>query len=65
MLIERDGIVVSHGNLFFLIPDRAFANPAERLSFIRDVYGRLSESARTLSEKFVRPALAAGEKGAA
>jgi hypothetical protein len=65
MLIERDGIVVSHGNLFFLIPDRAFANPAERLSFVRDVYGRLSESARALSEKFVRPALAAGEKGAA
>jgi hypothetical protein len=62
MLLERDGIVVSHGSLFFLIPDKAFANAAERLSFIRDVYGRLSESARALSEKHVRPALAEGEK---
>ena len=26
MMLERDGIVVSHGSLFFLIPDKAFAN---------------------------------------
>jgi hypothetical protein len=65
MLIERDGVVVSHGNLFFLVPDKAFASAAERLSFIRDVYGRLSESAQALSAKYVRPVLAAAEKRAA
>ena len=64
MLLERDGIVVSHGNLFFLIPDKAFASAAERLSFIRDVYGRLSESARALSEKHIRPVLTESEKRA-
>jgi hypothetical protein len=64
MLLERDGIVVSHGNLFFLIPDRAFAGPAERLAFIRDVYGRLSESARAISEKHLRSVLTENEKRA-
>lgn len=64
MLLERDGIVVSHGNLFFLIPDKAFANAAERLSFIRDVYGRLSESARALSDKHIGPALTESGKPA-
>jgi len=64
MLLERDGVVVSHGNLFFLIPDKAFANAAERLSFIRDVYGRLSESARALSQKHIGPALAESGKPA-
>jgi hypothetical protein len=64
MLLERDGVVVSHGNLFFLIPDKAFANAAERLAFIRDVYGRLSESARALSEKHIGPALTESEKRA-
>jgi len=64
MLLERDGIVVSHGSLFFLIPDRAFAGPAERLAFIRDIYGRLSESARAISEKHLRSVLAENEKRA-
>jgi len=64
MLLERDGVVVSHGNLFFLIPDKAFASAAERLSFIRDVYGRLSESARALSQKHIVPALAESGKPA-
>jgi hypothetical protein len=57
MLIEPDGVVVSHGSLFFLVPDAAFANPGERLAFIRDVYGRLSENARAISEKFILPEL--------
>jgi hypothetical protein len=65
MLLEHDGIVVSHGNLFFLIPNKAFASAAERLSFIRDVYGRLSESARALSEKHIAPALTESAKRAA
>jgi len=57
MLLDRDGVVVSHGNLFFLIPDRAFAGPEDRLAFIREVYGRLGERARSISEKHVTLAL--------
>ena len=57
MLLERDGVVLSHGNLFFLVPDTAFASPEERLSFIREIYGHLSEKARAISEKHLQPAL--------
>jgi len=57
ILLDHDGVIVSHGNLFFLIPDRAFAGPAERLAFIRDVYGRLGERARSISEKHVSAVL--------
>jgi beta-lactamase superfamily II metal-dependent hydrolase len=57
MLIEHDGVVVSHGRLFFLVPDAAFADAAERLAFIGDVYGRLNEEARARSEKHIRPVL--------
>ena len=57
MLLERDGVVLSHGNLFFLVPDTAFSSPEERLSFIRDIYGHLSEKARAISEKHIQPAL--------
>jgi hypothetical protein len=60
VLIERDGVVLSHGNLFWLVPDTAFASPAERLGFIRDVYDRLEEKARAASERHVRPMLEAG-----
>jgi len=27
ILVDHDGVIVSHGNLFFLVPDRAFAQP--------------------------------------
>lgn len=64
LLLEHDGVVVSHGNLFFLIPDRAFAGAADRLAFIRDVYGRLSENARKISERHVRSALEDGAQQA-
>src|SRR5882672_9899046 len=57
MLLERDGVVLSHANLFFLVPNTAFASPEERLSFIREIYGHLSEKARAISEKHVQPAL--------
>jgi hypothetical protein len=60
MFVERDGVVVSHGNLFFLIPNLAFADGDERLGFVRDVYGRLSETARALSERHVRAVLRHG-----
>jgi hypothetical protein len=58
MLLEPDGVAVSHGSLFFLIPDTAFADAAERRAFIRDVYARLDEDARAISVKHVGPALA-------
>jgi hypothetical protein len=66
MLLERDGVVLSHGNLFFLVPNTAFASPEERLSFIREIYGHLSEKARAISEKHIQPALgpAIGPAGA-
>jgi len=57
MLLERDGVVLSHANLFFLVPNTAFASPEERLSFIREVYGHLSEKARAISKEHVQPAL--------
>jgi hypothetical protein len=57
MLLERDGVVLSHANLFFLVPNTAFASPEERLSFIREIYGHLSEKARAISEKHVQPAI--------
>jgi hypothetical protein len=59
MLLEPDGIVVSHGNIFFLVPDQAFADSDERLAFIRDVYGRLNEAARARSERHLRLAIGA------
>jgi hypothetical protein len=57
MLMEHDGVVVSHGNLFFLIPDSAFAGSDERNAFIRDVFGRLNAEARSRSERSMRPVL--------
>jgi hypothetical protein len=60
MLLERDGVLLSQGNLFFLIPDKAFTSADERTAFIRDIYGRMSESARAISEKHVQAALREG-----
>lgn len=57
LLIEPDGVVISHGILFWLIPDTAFPSPEARLAFIRDVYSRLNDRARALSEPHVRPLL--------
>lgn len=59
MMVEPDGVVVSHGSMFFLIPNSAFADKAERDAFVRDVYGRLNEAAVERSEKFIRPLLGA------
>jgi len=59
MVMERDGVAVSHGSLFFLIPDGAFANVQERNAFIGEVFGRLGAEARGRSEKRMRPVLSA------
>jgi hypothetical protein len=63
--MEHDGVAVSHGSLFFLIPDGAFADLQERNAFIRDVFGRLGAEARARSEAFVRPVLDASAGAAA
>src|SRR5262245_57153834 len=65
MLLEHDGVVLSHANLFFLVPNTAFASPEERLTFIREVYGHLSENARAITEKHVSAALVENKKSAA
>jgi len=57
MFMEHDGVVVSHGNLCFLVPDTAFKDADERISFIRDVFGRLGEEARSRSERGMRSVL--------
>jgi hypothetical protein len=60
LLIEHDGVVLSHGSLFWLVPDAAFSDSAERHGFIRDVYDRLSDKARSMSERHVGTVLEAG-----
>jgi len=65
LLLVHDAVVVSHGALFFLVPDAAFAGAGDRLAFIREVYSRLSEKARSISEKHVRAALSQGEQPSA
>jgi hypothetical protein len=62
LLLVHDGVVVSHGGLFFLVPDAAFAGAGDRLAFIREVYSRLSDNARSISEKHVRAALSHAEQ---
>lgn len=62
MLMEHDGVVVSHGILFFLVPDAAFADAGQRLAFIRDVYGRLGDKARAASDKYILPVLDGGAR---
>jgi hypothetical protein len=62
VLLEGDGIAVSHGNLFFLIPDTAFADAAERLAFIRDIYPRLGTQAQAVSFKHIGPLLEEAER---
>ena len=57
MLMERDGVAISHGSLFFLIPNSAFADLAERDALVRDVFPRLNANAQARSEKHIRPIL--------
>ena len=57
MLMDRDGVAISHGGLFFLIPDSAFVDLSERNALVRDVFGRLGPEARDRSERHIRPVL--------
>jgi hypothetical protein len=57
LLLERDGIAVSHGNVFFLVPDTAFGDAAERLAFIRDIYARMGKEAQAISLRHIGPLL--------
>jgi hypothetical protein len=61
MLVEHDGVVVvSHRILAFLVPDAAFADAGQRLAFIRDIYDRLGDKARSASDEYIRPVLNGG-----
>lgn len=55
MFLEPDGVVVSHGALFFLVPNAAFRDLGERDAFVRDVFDRLSEPARERSALLLHP----------
>jgi hypothetical protein len=57
LFVVHDGIVVLVGNLLFAVPNVAFPTLEEKRTFLQDVYSRLSEKARSLSEKEVRAAL--------
>ncbi len=59
MLMDRGGVAISHGALFFLIPDSAFVDRSERDALVRDIFARLTDKARDRSEKHVRGALGA------
>jgi hypothetical protein len=50
MLIEPDGVVLSHGSLFFLVPDSAFSGEADRNAFVCDVYAHLGDEAKAKSD---------------
>jgi hypothetical protein len=63
LLLEPDGVVVSHGNLFFMIPSTAFPSADDRVAFIRDVYGRLGERARSISHRHVSAVIGTGSRG--
>jgi Zn-dependent protease with chaperone function len=54
LFVVRDGIVVLAGNMLFAVPNIAFPTLEEKRNFLQDVYSRLSEKARSLSEKEVR-----------
>ena len=57
VLMDRDGVAISHGGLFFLIPDSALVDLSERNALVRDVFGRLGPEARDRSERHIRPVL--------
>lgn len=58
VLVEPDGIVVSHGSLFFLVPDSAFASPGERNELVREIFANLSQEAKDRSIAHVKPVVA-------
>lgn len=49
VLIEPDGLVFSHGNLFFLVPNSAFASLDERDQLARDIFANLAQDAKDRS----------------
>ena len=60
ILVEPDGVAVSHASLFFFIPASAFTSDADRVAFVREIYGRLNDKARARSERHVRALIEPG-----
>ncbi len=54
ILQEPDGVVVSHGSLFFLVPDSAFQDEAERSALVREIYAQLGPEAKARSVDAVK-----------
>lgn len=63
MLIEPDGLVVSHGNLFFLVPNSAFASLGERDALAGEIFAKLGTDAKERSIAHLPPALVARARG--
>lgn len=57
LLIEPDGLVFSHGNLFFFVPNSAFASLGERDALAREIFANLGQDAKDRSVAHLPPAL--------
>lgn len=57
MLLDGEGLMFSHGNLFFLVPNEAFRDNEERDALAKDVFERLGPTSRNRSMKFIPPRL--------
>ncbi|MGE0023890.1 MAG: YcxB family protein [Hyphomicrobium sp.] len=64
VLIEPDGLVFSHGNLFFLVPNSAFATLGERDELAREIFANLGEDAKDRSVPHLPPAMVRAVGGA-
>jgi hypothetical protein len=63
VLIEPDGLVVSHGNLFFFVPNSAFASLGERDALAGEIFAKLGQDAKDRSIAHLPPALVARARG--
>jgi hypothetical protein len=63
VLIEPDGLVVSHGNLFFFIPTSAFVSIGERVVLAVEIFANLGQEAKDRSVAHLPPAVVARARG--
>lgn len=63
ILIEPDGLVVSHGNLFFFVPNDAFASLGERDQLVREIFANIGQDAKDRSIAHLGQALVAPAGG--
>jgi len=63
ILIEPDGLVFSHGNLFFFVPNDAFSTLSERDGLASEVFAKLGKEAQDRSVAHLPPAVVASARG--